>query len=85
MQIEWQWPFWHRATAVLAHGQYNEIDGGTAKLYLHEFSLGIKDIIFRREHKDLDYISEFSSKIYNQETPIVFLIKIEDLTGKSRS
>ncbi|WP_299521399.1 pyridoxamine 5'-phosphate oxidase family protein [Winogradskyella sp.] len=71
--------------SVLAHGQYNEIDGGTAKLYLHEFSLGIKDIILKKEHKDLDYISEFSSKIYNQETPIVFLIKIEDMTGKMRA
>ena len=71
--------------SVLAHGQYQEIDGGTAKLYLHEFSLGIKDIVLRKERKDLDYISEFSSKIYNMETPIVFLIKIDDITGKSRS
>ena len=71
--------------SVLAHGQYHEIDGGTAKLYLHEFSLGIKEIVLRKERKDLDYISEFSSKIYNQDTPIVFLIKVEDMTGKIRS
>jgi len=71
--------------SVLAHGQYNEVDGGTAKLYLHEFSLGIKAIVLRKERKDLDYISEFSNRIYNQEVPIVFLIKIEDITGKSRS
>ena len=71
--------------SVLAHGQFNEIHGGTAKLYVHEFSLGIKEIILKKEHKDLDYISEFSNRIYNQETPIVFLVKVEDMSGKSRS
>ena len=71
--------------SVLAHGQYQEIDGGPAKLYLHEFSLGIKDIVLRRERRDLDYISEFSSKIYNMEIPIVFLIHVDEITGKSRS
>ncbi|WP_111683413.1 pyridoxamine 5'-phosphate oxidase family protein [Winogradskyella tangerina] len=71
--------------SVLAHGQYHEIDGGPAKLYLHEFSLGIKDIVLRKERRDLDYISEFSSKIYNMEIPIVFLINVDDITGKSRS
>ncbi|WP_299362710.1 pyridoxamine 5'-phosphate oxidase family protein [Winogradskyella sp.] len=71
--------------SVLVHGQYNEIDGGTAKLYLHEFSLGIKEIVLKKERKDLDYISEFSNRVYNQDTPIVFLIKVEHMTGKSRS
>jgi len=71
--------------SVMAHGQYEEIDGGTAKLYLHEFSLGIKNLVLKKEHKDLDYISQFSSKIYNMETPIVFLIKVDDMTGKMKS
>lgn len=71
--------------SVLVHGRYDEISGGTAKLYLHEFSLGIKSIVLRKERKDLDYISEFSSKIYNQDVPIVFLIRIDDMTGKMRS
>ena len=71
--------------SVLVHGNYDEINGGTAKLYLHEFSLGIKKIILDTENKDLDYISEFSSKIYAEDIPIVFLIRIEELTGKMRS
>lgn len=71
--------------SVLAHGTYEEVDGGTAKLYLHEFSLGIKRIILEKENTDLDYISEFSSKIYADDIPIVFLIKVEELTGKMRS
>ncbi|MBV7268432.1 pyridoxamine 5'-phosphate oxidase family protein [Winogradskyella luteola] len=71
--------------SVLVHGSYDEVDGGTAKLYLHEFSLGIKSIVLKKELKDLDYISEFSSKIYNQDIPIVFLISIEEMTGRMRS
>ncbi|APY09111.1 flavin mononucleotide-binding protein [Winogradskyella sp. J14-2] len=71
--------------SVMAHGQYEEIDGGTAKLYLHEFSLGIKNLVLKKEYKDLDYISQFSSKTYNMEIPIVFLIKIGDITGKVKS
>lgn len=71
--------------SVLAHGTYKEVNGIDAKAFLHQFSLGIKDIILQREHKDLDYISEFSSKIYNDDLPIVFLIRITEITGKSRS
>ena len=74
----------NRWESVLAHGTYDEIEGGTAKMYLHEFSLGIKRIIFEKESTDLDYISEFSSKIYSDDIPIVFLIRVEELTGKSR-
>lgn len=70
--------------SVLVHGKYDEISGSTSKLYLHEFSLGIKSIILRKERKDLDYISEFSSKIYNQDVPIVFLIRVDEMTGKMR-
>jgi nitroimidazol reductase NimA-like FMN-containing flavoprotein (pyridoxamine 5'-phosphate oxidase superfamily) len=71
--------------SVLAHGKYDEIAGTTAKHYLHEFSLGIKKIVLDKENTDLDYISEFSSKIYADDIPIVFLIRVEDLTGKSRT
>ncbi|WP_370391513.1 pyridoxamine 5'-phosphate oxidase family protein [uncultured Winogradskyella sp.] len=71
--------------SVLVHGKYDEIGGTTAKHYLHEFSIGIKDIVLARENKDLDYISEFSSKIYADDIPIVFLIRVEALTGKMRS
>ncbi|MDG5492187.1 pyridoxamine 5'-phosphate oxidase family protein [Psychroserpens sp. SPM9] len=70
--------------SVLVHGVYKEIEGSEAKALLHEFSLGIKDIIMTIEQKDLDYISEFSAKIYKEETPIVFIIDIEGMTGKLR-
>lgn len=70
--------------SVLVHGKFEQHFGSDAKAYLHAFSLGVKDVIMEKEHIKLDFISEFSSKIYKGETPIVYLIKIEEITGKKR-
>ncbi|XCF04859.1 pyridoxamine 5'-phosphate oxidase family protein [Tamlana crocina] len=70
--------------SILAHGTYKELSGATAKVQLHLFSLGVKDLIINKEHRKLDFISEFSSKIANDDLPIVFEIKVEELTGKMR-
>ena len=37
-----------------------------------------------KEKRDLNFISEFSAKIYKEEVPIVFLIKIDEITGKNK-
>lgn len=70
--------------SVLAHGTFEQHFGSDAKAYLHTFSLGIKDLIIEKEHRKLDFINEFSSKIYKGEIPIVFLIKLDEITGKKR-
>ncbi|WP_040278891.1 pyridoxamine 5'-phosphate oxidase family protein [Psychroserpens damuponensis] len=70
--------------SVLAHGTFLELFGSDAKAQLHIFSLGVKDLIIKKEHRKLDFISEFSSKIYKDDLPIVFQIKIEEITGKMR-
>ena len=70
--------------SVLVHGAFEQHVGSEAKAYLHKFSLGVKQVIFEKEHKKLDFISEFSSKIFNENVPTVFLIKIEGFTGKKR-
>ena len=70
--------------SVLVHGVFEEHIGSDAKAYLHKFSLGVKNIIMEKEHKKVDFISEFSSKIFNENVPTVFIIKIEGLTGKKR-
>ncbi len=69
---------------ILVHGTYEELDGSNAKAYLHDFSLGVKDLIIRKEQRKLDFINQFSSKIYGDDLPIVFLIKIEEVTGRMR-
>lgn len=70
--------------SVVAHGNYEELQGSNAKALLHEFSLGVKDVIMRKELRDLDYISEFSAKISSNDIHIVFVINIEEMTGKMR-
>jgi len=70
--------------SVLVHGIFEEHFGSDAKSYLHKFSLGVKDVVLEKEHKKLDFISEFSSKIFNENVPSVFLIRIEGITGKKR-
>ena len=70
--------------SVLVQGSFYEFEGSTAKINLHKFSEGVKEIIRKKEGKDLKYLSEFSSKIYKEGPPIVFKIEIEELTGRER-
>lgn len=67
-----------------AHGVFEQIYGSEAKAYLHQFSLGIKHLITTKENRNLDFISEFSSKISRDEVPVIFLIKVEEITGRMR-
>lgn len=71
--------------SVLVRGTYEEQEGNTAGVLLHQFSLGVKDLILRKELRDLDFINQFSSKIYENDTPIVFTIKIEEISGRMRN
>lgn len=75
----------HNWKSILAHGTYEELTGSNVKLQLHKFSLGVKKVIKHKEHREVDFISEFSSKIYRNDLPIAFLIKITEITGKVRS
>ncbi|PTX62275.1 hypothetical protein C8N46_103375 [Kordia periserrulae] len=69
---------------IVVHGEYEELEGSTAKAYLHDFSLGVKDLIIRKEQRKLDFINEFSSKIYKDDFPVIFLIRIDEITGRMR-
>jgi nitroimidazol reductase NimA-like FMN-containing flavoprotein (pyridoxamine 5'-phosphate oxidase superfamily) len=70
--------------SILVQGTFVELSGSDAKAQLHTFSLGVKDLIINKEHRKLDFISEFSSKIYKDDLPVVFLINIVEITGKMR-
>lgn len=70
--------------SVLAQGIFMELSGSTAKAKLHEFSVGVKDLIIRKEQRELDFINQFSSKIYTEDLPVVFIMKIEEVNGKMR-
>jgi nitroimidazol reductase NimA-like FMN-containing flavoprotein (pyridoxamine 5'-phosphate oxidase superfamily) len=70
--------------SILVQGTYREFEGSTAKINLHKFSEGVKKAVNIKEGKNLNYIGEFSSKIYKEGPPIVFKIDIEELTGRER-
>jgi len=70
--------------SVAVQGTYREFIGSSAKINLHKFSEGIKDVIRKTEGKDFQFLSEFSSKIYKEGVPIVFKIDIEEITGRAR-
>lgn len=70
--------------SVTVHGTYEELEGIDAKHLLRQFSEGVKNIINRTAEKEARFISEFSSKIYADDNPVVFRIKIDEITGKLR-
>jgi nitroimidazol reductase NimA-like FMN-containing flavoprotein (pyridoxamine 5'-phosphate oxidase superfamily) len=70
--------------SVLVHGSFKQLFGADAKANLHKFSLNVKEVILNKELREVNFISEFSSKIYNDEVPTVFIIEIEEITGKKR-
>lgn len=70
--------------SIMVHGEFEEVSGGDAKFTLHQFSEGVKKVIERKEKKHLQFISEFSSKLQSEGSPIVYQINIEDTTAKFR-
>lgn len=70
--------------SVLIHGTFSEVDGSTAKKYLHKFATGVKETIERTTGEKPNFIGEFSSKLQGRELPIVYRIRIRDITGKYR-
>lgn len=68
--------------SVLVHGLFEEITGAEAKFVLREFSDGVKSVINVTEHKDPQFISEFTSDVYATGITVVYRIKISGMTGK---
>jgi len=71
--------------SVLVHGTFEELEGSTAKKYLHKFATGVQETIERTKGEKPKFISDFSSKLQGREVPIVYRIHIKDMTGKSRT
>lgn len=70
--------------SLLIHGTFEELKGLDAKQKLHTFSEGVKGILLRKEYKEAEFISEFSSKLYSRGIPTVFRIAINEITGKRK-
>jgi nitroimidazol reductase NimA-like FMN-containing flavoprotein (pyridoxamine 5'-phosphate oxidase superfamily) len=70
--------------SVLIHGNYEELEGSTAKKYLHRFADGVQDTIAQKEGKTPRFIGDFSSRLSQRKIPIVYRIHITDIVGKYR-
>ena len=69
---------------VLVHGTFEELEGLDAKYDLHKFTLGVKNLISERDHRKVNFIPEFSGKTHPEAQPIVYHIKIQEITGKEK-
>ncbi|SKB58771.1 pyridoxamine 5'-phosphate oxidase family protein [Maribacter arcticus] len=70
--------------SVLAHGTFEEVQGIDAKQQLHQFAEGVKTIITKKEGHRPQSLKEFSARISSDKIPVVFRIKILEITGKQR-
>jgi nitroimidazol reductase NimA-like FMN-containing flavoprotein (pyridoxamine 5'-phosphate oxidase superfamily) len=70
--------------SVLIHGHFEELNGSTAKKYLHKFAEGVQETINRTKGDKPRFIQDFSSRLQRGKLPIVYRIHITDITGKFR-
>lgn len=71
--------------SVLVHGTFEELQGSTAKQYLHKFAQGVQATIAEKEGSGPKFISDFSSRLTQKGMPIMYRIIINDISGKFRS
>ncbi|TXN36034.1 flavin mononucleotide-binding protein [Flagellimonas hymeniacidonis] len=71
--------------SVLIHGKFEELKGSTAKKYLKKFSQGVQETISKKIDEKPKFISDFSSRLSERKLPIVFRIRIKDISGKYRA
>lgn len=70
---------------VAVYGRFEELSGTTAKAALHKFRDGLKKLVGQINDKELEFLSDFSSKSDSEDPPIVYRIKVQEFTAKSRS
>jgi nitroimidazol reductase NimA-like FMN-containing flavoprotein (pyridoxamine 5'-phosphate oxidase superfamily) len=70
--------------SVMILGEFEELEGSTAKKYLHKFANGVQDTITRNKGETPKFIQDFSSRLQNRGLPIVYRINIRDIVGKYR-
>ncbi|WP_213523154.1 pyridoxamine 5'-phosphate oxidase family protein [Nonlabens sp.] len=70
--------------SVLVVGVFEELHGVDAKYFLHQFAIGVRKVIRKKEKRDLHFISEFSIELASVGIPIVYQINILEIIGKQR-
>lgn len=70
--------------SVLLIGEFEEIKGSEAKMYLHNFAFNVKNVIAKKEAINLNAIRTFSSKLDSDTAPIIYRIRIQEIIGRKR-
>ncbi|WP_338357941.1 pyridoxamine 5'-phosphate oxidase family protein [Yeosuana marina] len=70
---------------LLLIGEFEELNGSEAKMYLHSFAKNVKMILAEKESKKPEVINSFSNKVNSGSIPIVYRIKIQDFFGRKQS
>lgn len=70
--------------SVLVQGQFEQLNGSSAKYYLHRFAQGVRSAIERQGGETPRFIKDFSSKLDDRGMPLVYRISITDIVGKYR-
>ncbi len=68
--------------SVVFHGFFRELQRSEAKILLHVFSRGVKEVIRTKENRSLHYLNEFSSKIDSKDS-IVYRLSILEINGRA--
>lgn len=74
----------HEWKSVLVHASFEELFQIDAKYELHEFAKGVKSIIEKKENYMPSSIGEFSTKLHGGGVPVVYRLKIGEVTGRKR-
>ena len=73
-----------RWRSVLVHGRFEELSQIDAKSGLHRFTEGIRELLKNEGAEGEQYIRDFSSKAMGVGTPLVYRIRIDTWSGKTR-
>ena len=68
--------------SLLLIGDFEELKGSEAKMYLHSFALNVKSVMAKKESIKPELINNFSSKLTTNSIPIVYRINIHQMIGR---
>lgn len=67
---------------VVIHGEYEELDAMDNEFYLKKLGQGVKDLLHINDQKETRQMEAFSNVKFSKGAPIVFQIRIWDITGR---
>lgn len=70
--------------SVLIHGNFEKLEGSTAKKHLHRFAEGVQHTISQKKGKEPRFLKDLSSRSRETGIPIVYRIHIAGIVGKFR-